>query len=128
MKKIETLEELNEAINCIDWGELHIMRLEYNDDAWLYWDGLETVEIEIESHSTYPGQDNAVFMIFKCDLDIDAHYSEGWAEQDDNGNYLTNDGRTLTPIEMARECIQYGDFSDAYEFWRDEIITNFTGY
>ena len=129
MKKIEKLEDLKTAINSIDWQEIHIDRLKYDhgNQLYLYYDDEnDVVEVELFSKSTYPGAEDRAFAIFNCDLEINSTYSEGWAERDnDTGNYKTEKGKILSEIDMAVECIQYGDFSDTYEVWKQEIIDDF---
>ncbi|BBO84497.1 hypothetical protein DSCO28_50630 [Desulfosarcina ovata subsp. sediminis] len=128
MKKIETIEELNKAIENIDWAELHSMRLRYDSgyETWLYWDG-ESVHMTLESQSTIPGPENVVFAIFKCNIEANYSYSDGWAEEiidDDDadyGQYKTDDGRIIDEDTMVCEAITDGDWSDMYDDWAEDI-------
>lgn len=129
MKKVETLEELNKAINAIDWDEIHIDRIKYDYgyELWLYWDDEnDIVDVALESSSSLPGPNNKLFGVFKCDCEINSDYSDGWATYDaETGEYITEDNRRLSKMEMAIECIQYGDFSEMYEYWKQQLIDDF---
>lgn len=127
-KNIETLEGLEEAINAIDWDEIHIERLKYDrgNKLYLYYDAVnDIVETELYSQSSCPGKNDKSFGIFNCDCEIHSDYAEGWAKKNEECEYETEDGRTLSPLDMAIESIQYGDFSYTYEFWKQELINDF---
>ena len=132
MKRVETMEDLLKAIDLIDWDELHIERLKYDygNKLYLYWDDEnDIVETDLFSQGSFPGNGDKSFAMFDCNLELDSDYYSGWATYDDEtGGYKTNDGRLLSKIDMAIECIQYGDFSEFYGYWRQQIIDDFLGY
>ena len=120
MKKIETIKMLDLALEATDWDAVHKLRLFGEGQVWLYWDG-EKTHLQIEN-GVSPGRENVVFGILACDLEIGSHYSEGWAEKTENGQYLSiEDGMVLSEEEMALEAIQNGDWTDAYDSWAEEI-------
>ena len=137
MKKIETIDELELAIEQIDWQQIHKDRV-FNDHGcsiWLYWDGND-VHTEIHSQGTIPATGNAVFGFFQCDIDNSARfYAEGWATEitDENSNHYgrfidDESGLIITRYEMICEAIYNGEWSEAYERWAEELKDAFLSY
>lgn len=105
----------------IDWTEVHLdyALRPYGDQICINADGSHFI---IDS-SLSLRENGDVIAILKCqgnNIDRTTYY-EGWAEPQDDGTYLTDDGRELTYEEMITESIREGEWNDLYDDWEQEL-------
>jgi len=119
--KMRTKEEVEKIIDSLDFDEIRRISIFESGKIWIYNDG----SITHVTDGTIPNPvENTVIAILSCsgrgNVD-ESYYAEGWATQMDDGNYITDYGRILSPDEMIEECLASGDFSESDEKIREYI-------
>jgi len=118
---MRTKEEVEKIIDSLDFDEIRRISIFESGKIWIYNDG----SITHVTDGTIPNPvENTVIAILSCsgrgNVD-ESYYAEGWATQMDDGNYITDYGRILSPDEMIEECLASGDFSESDEKIREYI-------
>ena len=103
--------------DTIDFRALHVDQLAYEfgtklaiteDGGWFpVFAGTSLRGLEFEAILDCPGRGN-------IDLSL---YSDGWAIRQDDGSYITEDGRIFFEDWMIEESIRDGDWDGLYEQW-----------
>ena len=119
---MRTKEEVERIIDSLDFDEIRRISIFESGKIWIYPDG----SITHVTDGTIPNPaEDTVVAILSCsgrgNVD-ESYYAEGWATQMDDGNYITDYGRILSPDEMIEECLAYGDFSESDEKIREYIL------
>lgn len=116
------------VIEKIDFTELHELRTmtEGFHQPIIIWDDGSLLLL---SSNEWPNTDRQFYSLNttgRGNVETST-YADGWADEemdedgDRTGNYITDDGRILTEDEMIIECIHDGDWSEVYEYWKDEL-------
>ena len=109
-------------IDSLDYDEIRRISIFESGKIWIHQDGT----ISHVTNGTVPNPaENTVIAILPCsgrgNVD-ESYYAEGWATQTEDGNYITDYGRILSPDEMIEECLASGDFSESDEKIREYIL------
>jgi len=109
-------------IDSLDYDEIRRISIFESGKIWIHQDG--TISHVTNGTVPNPAEDTVV-AILSCsgrgNVD-ESYYAEGWATQMDDGNYITDYGRILSPDEMIEECLASGDFSESDEKIREYIL------
>ena len=124
-------EKLEKIIDAVNIPDLHyrMTKGDSGEKVWVHRDGsLSTVGSgTIPNPNTEENDANFVVAVFPCqgrgNLD-EGYFAEGWATQQEDGTYLTDDGRILSADEMIDECLETGDFQNEYESLIDNLREN----
>ena len=114
-------EQLEKILSDLDYDKIREYSIFSEGKIWIHRDG----SISHVTSGTIPNPNNSdVIAILHCsgrgNVD-ESYYAEGWATQMDDGNYITDYGRILSPDEMIEECLASGDFSESDEKIREYI-------